>query len=94
MGNRVHIMGMIPNLNVDIGLNSKGLFKPEFYCAYCNTSGEPSQTTYPRCSKCHMVHYHNAKCQALHWKSHKKVCGKPIADIAGNITGAIIVVNY
>jgi hypothetical protein len=27
-----------------------------------------------RCSRCHLVHYCNRKCQRAHWKAHKPRC--------------------
>ena len=31
-----------------------------------------------KCSKCRRVRYCSRECQTLHWKSHKKMCRKPV----------------
>jgi len=43
-------------------------------CDNCGTRGEEGKAKLKICNNCKMVRYCDAKCQKMHWRSHKKEC--------------------
>jgi hypothetical protein len=46
-------------------------------CANPHCTEDPSLDANMECSRCHILQYHNRKCQKEHWKEHKPFCRIP-----------------
>jgi hypothetical protein len=60
--------------------------RPNRQCGNCPALGEQ----FKLCGRCHAMAYCSIDCQKAHWKTHKKVCAVPVAELPAQAGSVVI----